>query len=218
MKKRVKGRTSGSRNSFFSNSKNAIIALLLIAAAVTAYSVVNAATVSHSPSAIQPQGAGSGLDADTLQQLSAAAILAAGGGGGGQLKVYKADGTTFAGYFLGFAPAAATSVGKCSGWVLGTASGIVTVSSQNCAEAGMNLYYNTADCTGPPAYIAAGPAYNNGNIYSPRPNFGLMQTYPMGLRYPDGRCEYIDGTYRELYFVSLLGASVCGNGPCTFLP
>lgn len=215
MKKRAKGRASGSRNSFFSNSKNAIIALLLIAAAVTAYSVVNAATVSHSPSAIQPQGAGSGLDADTLQQLSAAAILAAGGSGGGQLKVYKADGTTFAGYFLGFAPGA-TSVGKCSGWVLGTASGIVTVNSGNCAEAQVNVYFNTADCTGPPAYIAITQGYNNGNIYAP--SSALMATYPQALRWPDGRCEYLGGDYRELYFVKLIGTPVCGSGPCTFLP
>ncbi len=116
MKKRAKGRTSGSRNSFFSNSKNAIIALLLIAAAVTAYSVVNAATVSHSPSAIQPQGAGSGLDADTLQQLSAAAILAAGGGsnepaiGGWTLLGYVEQLRAYENAILGYLPASAKEI------------------------------------------------------------------------------------------------------------
>ncbi len=58
------------------SSKKAIFALLIIAAALTVYSFVEAAVVSHTPSAIQPQGAAGGFDAATLNGLSSAAILA----------------------------------------------------------------------------------------------------------------------------------------------
>lgn len=78
MKKRA-GKANS--RSFIGNSKSAIFALLIIAAGVTAYGIVNAATVSHTPQQIQPQGAGSTLDSDKLEGVSLAEILAAGGGG-----------------------------------------------------------------------------------------------------------------------------------------
>lgn len=73
MKKRAK-------SSFAGVSRNAVFLILVLAAAVTVYGIAEAAVVSHAPSQIRPQGAGSGLDADMLQGLTAADILAAAGG------------------------------------------------------------------------------------------------------------------------------------------
>ncbi len=63
-----------SKKSFARNSKNAIFALLLIAAAIVVYGAANAATVSHKPQEIQPQGIGSTLDSDKLQGITVADI------------------------------------------------------------------------------------------------------------------------------------------------
>lgn len=65
----------GMKKNFVGLSKNAIVALLILAVALTVYGTAQAATVSHSPSEIVPQGAGSGLDADLLQELSLAEVL-----------------------------------------------------------------------------------------------------------------------------------------------
>ena len=67
--------------SFSGSAKTAVFALLLIAAAVIVYGFVNAAIVRHNPADIQPQGATSGLDADTTDALHASSLMAGGGGG-----------------------------------------------------------------------------------------------------------------------------------------
>jgi hypothetical protein len=78
MKKGVQAKSQ----SFFKNSKNAIIALLLIAAAISVYGLANAAVVSHRPSEIQPQGTSSGLNADQLDEQEGSYYVDAAGGSG----------------------------------------------------------------------------------------------------------------------------------------
>ncbi len=146
MKKR---RTEHNFAGFANSSKKAIFALLIIAAALTAYSFAEAAVVSHHPNAIQPQGPAGEFNAATLNGFSSASILALAAGGGGWTvdgaNVYKTDvsgkvgiGTTSPGYKL--------DVQNSGGW--------------------------KARFGGPDGYIDMGPA-NTGwaHIYTDRPNF-----------------------------------------------
>ncbi len=76
------------KKNFIGNSKNVVWALLIVAAAVTVYGIAQAATVSHTPEQITPQGPGSGFDSDTLWGLTSADILAEGGGATGGSGAY----------------------------------------------------------------------------------------------------------------------------------
>jgi len=130
------------------------------------------------------------LNADLLDGYHASDIMAAGGG----LKVYKSDGTTVLGNFLGCFNGTSCSDG-CTGIAYSdpTTGAVTVLQGSDCATyTPARIYFGDSNCTGLAVSLNTGGAYDGTNYYYCQPQCVNM--------YINSGCTY--DSYRE-------------NGACT---
>jgi len=151
------------------------------------------------------------LNADLLDGYHAADIMAAGGG----LKVYKSDGTTVLGNFLGCFNGTSCSDG-CTGIAYSdvTTGAVTVLTSVDCTTyTNSRVYYGDANCSGLAVTLGSGYITDGTNYY-----YCQRQVIDM---YANSGCSY--HSYRENgvctntsnTWDSLLGSTWCSDNTCS---